>query len=142
MKYHDTINFPELTFASPGIYSYTVKELTPSDGKWKTDNRVYRVIVTVTENADGILTACLDYPDGFPKFVNNYKLCPPPPPPPPPPLPPSEICKFFKKLPFPMYWFAPPRKPEYIELMKSAPDVLTLWDDCLKNFGRIYNKRD
>ena len=117
---YNNINFPEITFTSPGVYSYTIKELTPSDDKWKTDSRIYRVVVTVTDNGDGTLAASLDYPDGFPGFVNIYCSSPPPPPP--------GVCECFDKMPFPMLWFAPPQKPEFMELMKSAPHVLDWWE--------------
>ena len=60
MEHHCNINFPALTFTSPGIFTYTVKELTPSDESWKTDSRVYRVVITVTDNGDGTLTARAD----------------------------------------------------------------------------------
>ena len=107
MKCHCNINFPALTFTSPGVFTYTIKELTPSSERWSTDKRVYRVVVTVTEDGDGNLAAQLSYPDGFPKFVNKY--CWPPPP------PPCDVCKHFDKLPFPMHLFAPPQKPEFFK---------------------------
>ena len=122
MKCHKNINFPALTFTSPGIYTYTIKELTPSDDKWETDNRVYRVVVTVTKDECDRLTASLSYPDGFPKFVNIR--CKPMPPPPPP----HNVCKCFDRLPFPIHWFAPPQKPEFMELLKSAPHILDRWN--------------
>ena len=120
MKYNFNVNFPELTFTSPGVYLYTIKELTPSGDRWKTDRRVYRVVVTVTKDECGDLVAKLDYPDGFPKFVNKYYRTPPPPPPPPPP----GVCECFEKLPFPMHWFAPPQKAEFMENLRSAPHLL------------------
>jgi len=70
MKYCDRIEFPELTFTSPGRYWYTVRELTPSSRNWKTDDRVYRILVVVRETEDGELEASIEYPDGFPRFVN------------------------------------------------------------------------
>ena len=128
---YNNINFPELTFTSPGVYSYTVKELTPSNGRWITDNRIYRVVITVTKNEDGTLCASLDYPDGFPKFVNEYRDCPPP-------KPPCNICKRFDCLPFPMFWFTPPQKPEFMELVRSTPDVFDKWDGLLKRLCEDY----
>ena len=103
----NNINFPALTFTKPGIYEYTVKELTPSGEEWTTDDRVYRVIVTVTENGSGALEATAEYPDGLPYFANIYS-CPPP----------SDKCKYFNCLPFPMYLFTPPQKPEFKQAMK------------------------
>ena len=108
----NNINFPELTFTSSGVYNYTIRELTPLDREWDTDSRVYRAVVTVTENSDGKLTASVQYPDGFPMFVNIRKK-----------YPPCDKCKYFDCLPFPMLWFTPPQKPEFMELMKSAPHV-------------------
>ena len=131
MGHSYNINFPELTFTSPGVYSYTVKELTPSSGRWITDSRVYRVIITVTKNGDGTLAASLDYPDGFPRFVNEYYDCPPP-------KPPCNLCKYFDCLPFPMFWFAPPQKPEFMELIKSTPDAFDWWTDLLKRSDESY----
>ncbi|MCL2499665.1 MAG: hypothetical protein FWE90_04920 [Defluviitaleaceae bacterium] len=111
------INFPALTFTSPGVYTYTVRELTPSDAEWETDGRVYRAVVTVTENDDGNLEAHVDYPDGFPEFVNGY-ACPPP----------EDVCKYFNNLPFPMFWFVPPQKPEFERYMGPTRNILHQWD--------------
>ena len=127
MDHHYNINFPELTFTSPGVYSYTIMELTPSDEDWETDDRVFRAVVTVTDNGDGVLTASIDYPDGVPKFVNIHY---------PPPQPPCDVCKDFDKLPFPMFLFTPPQKKEYMELMKSDPDVFNRWKKALKDIGK------
>jgi len=124
------INFPALEFTSPGIYSYTVKELTPSDIYWKTDDSVYRVIVTVTDKGDGTLEANVDYPDGFPKFVNIH-YCPPPP---------CDVCKYFDCLPFPMHQFVPPQKPEFKHIMELTPDVFDKWDDALKYLRNYCNR--
>ena len=117
------INFPALTFTSPGIYSYTIKELTHYDRNWRTDDRVYRAIVTVTDSGDGVLEASVDYPDGFPKFVNIHS-CPPP--------PPCDVCKYFDCLPFPMFWFAPPQKPEFMDITKSTPNAFDRWEGALE----------
>jgi len=129
MRYSYNINFPELTFTSPGVYSYTMKELTPSSRIWETDSRIYRIIVTVTEGADGKLVASLDFPDGLPRFVNRYNNCPPP------PKPPRNLCKHFNRLPFPMFWFAPPQKPEFMEQLKKSPEIFNndYWERFFKN---------
>ena len=123
----NNINFPELEFTSTGVYSYTIKELTPSDRQWETDNRTYRIIITVTDNGEGALFASVDYPDGFPTFVNKSKCIPPPPP------PPVDPCNFFNRLPFPMFLFVPPQKPEYMELIKSSPHMLSWWDNLFND---------
>jgi pilin isopeptide linkage protein len=69
------VEFPKLCFTAPGEYRYTIRELTESNRCWLTDNRVYHVIITITENRDGRLEAEVKYPCGEPKFVNRY--CPP-----------------------------------------------------------------
>ena len=121
MKTCKNINFPELTFTSPGVYNYTIKEISLPDREWDTDSRVYRAIVTVTQSSDGRLTAELEYPDGFPRFVNIRKH-----------YPPCDKCKYFECLPFPMLWFLPPQKPEFMELMKTAPHIFN-WMEEIKN---------
>ncbi|MCL2388685.1 MAG: hypothetical protein FWC89_14230 [Defluviitaleaceae bacterium] len=126
------INFPPLTFTSAGIYSYTVKELTPSDTDWRTDNRVYRAIVTVTDNGDGTLNASVNYPDGFPKFVNTH-FCPPPP---------CNICKYFDCLPFPMFLFVPPQKPEFKRIQESSPNAFDVWDNALNYLKNYCDKQE
>jgi len=67
----NNIKFPALIFDKPGVYSYVMKELSPSSGDWITDRREYRVIITVKEKL-GELVARVDYPDGDPVFVNKY----------------------------------------------------------------------
>ena len=114
MRYSHGINFSELTFTSPGKYLYTIKELTPSSEVWESDSRIYRVVVTVSEDEDGKLVASLDYPDGLPEFVNKYRHCP---------IPPCNPCKCFDKLAFPMLWFLPPQRPEFMELIKKSPEI-------------------
>jgi len=68
--------FPDLTYDEPGIYEYTMRELTPSGDGWKTDDRVIRLIVTVVDDGHGNLVATIEYPDGFPSFTNIYKTEP------------------------------------------------------------------
>ena len=103
MKTKGNVNFPALTFTSPGVFTYTIKELTPTDDQWVTDPRVYHVIITVTPDGKGGLTAAADYPDGFPIFVNYYIDD----------RPPHEYCKCFDKMPFPLHWFLPPQKQDF-----------------------------
>jgi len=118
------INFPALTFTSAGVYTYTIKELTPSDDDWQTDDRVYRAVVKVTDDGEGGLKAAVEYPDGFPKFVNRY-TCPPPP-------PPCDVCKYFDCLPFPLLWFMPPQKPEFTSIMESKHNIFDRWSEAFK----------
>ena len=116
MRYSDEINFSKLTFTAPGEYVYTIKELTPSNDRWQTDRSVYRVVVNVVPDAQGNLVASATYPDGLPRFINRYHFCPPP-------QPPCHACKHFSCLPFPMFWFAAPQKPEFMELMEKTPHL-------------------
>ncbi|MCL2383356.1 MAG: hypothetical protein FWC79_04290 [Oscillospiraceae bacterium] len=67
------VKFPKLCYTEPGVHTYIIKETTPSNKHWKTDAREYRAIVTVTIGSDEELVAEVEYPDGFPEFVNEYK---------------------------------------------------------------------
>ena len=68
--------FPELTFDSPGVYEYTLKEQTPSGDGWTTDDTIIKVIVTVVDDGHGNLVATVEYPDEFPSFTNTYNIAP------------------------------------------------------------------
>ena len=68
--------FPDLVYDEPGVYEYTLRELTPSGDGWKTDDRVIRLIVTVVDDGHGNLVATVEYPDGFPSFTNIYEVVP------------------------------------------------------------------
>jgi hypothetical protein len=48
-----------------------MRETTPSDKQWKTDSRKYRVVIIITKDDNGNLVSNVEYPDGFPKFVNK-----------------------------------------------------------------------
>jgi pilin isopeptide linkage protein len=66
------IEFPCINFDAPGIYEFTLRELTPSGGGWTTDDSEIPVIVEVVEDEHGNLIATISYPDGFPTFTNTY----------------------------------------------------------------------
>jgi pilin isopeptide linkage protein len=66
------LEFPELVFDAPGVYEYTIKERPQSGEGWVTDDKEYRVIVTVTDDGNANLMATAEYPDGFPDFVDIY----------------------------------------------------------------------
>jgi pilin isopeptide linkage protein len=70
------VEFPELFFDAPGIYKYTMKELSPDGGGWETDKNDVPVIVEVIDDGHGNLIAAIHYPDGFPNFVNYYRQKP------------------------------------------------------------------
>ncbi|MDR0462546.1 MAG: hypothetical protein LBG88_04460 [Christensenellaceae bacterium] len=72
---HAKIVFPEICYKDSGVFKYKVREITASDECWKTDKREYNIIVTVTKDANGDLIIKVEYPDGQPKFENQY--CPP-----------------------------------------------------------------
>jgi len=68
--------FPAMSYDEPGVYEYTLRELTPSGDGWTTDGRTIRVVVTVVDDGHGNLVATVSYPDGFPSFVNTYRVEP------------------------------------------------------------------
>lgn len=72
----ENIRFDELTFTEPGVYTYTIKELTSSGYGWITDDRAYRITITVTANESGELVAVAEYPDGKPQFTNIFSCIP------------------------------------------------------------------
>ncbi|MDR3051764.1 MAG: hypothetical protein LBU67_08595 [Oscillospiraceae bacterium] len=70
------VTFPPLTFAQPGVYTYTIRELgQPPCCGWEMDTSIYPVSIAVTDNGSGQLTAQVSYPGGYPAFINRY--CPP-----------------------------------------------------------------
>jgi len=69
---YNSIKF-KLTFDTPGVYEYTMEELTKSGDGWKTDDGEFRVIVTVEDDGKGKLVASIEYPDGEPDFTNTYE---------------------------------------------------------------------
>ena len=70
------VEFPELEFDAPGVYEYTMQELSPSGDGWTSDTSAVKVIITVIEDGHGNLVATVEYPDGYPSFVNTYVLKP------------------------------------------------------------------
>jgi len=67
--------FPTLTYVEVGIYKYKIKEVIPSplpEG-WDYDTSEFEVIVTVTDNGTGRLSASISYPDGVVSFTNIYE---------------------------------------------------------------------
>jgi len=75
-NFEGMVTFPKLLFTSPGVYKYTIKELTqPFCSCWTTDSTVYPVEITVTPNADGRLEAHVYFPNGEPVFVNKFAPC-------------------------------------------------------------------
>ena len=69
-----TITFPEIQYKKTGTYTYTVTEVSGGDKHIVYDPSTEKVKVTVTKNADGNLTAKVDYgDDGKIVFVNKYK---------------------------------------------------------------------
>jgi len=55
-----------------GVHNYTIIETSLSENGWTVDSTRFNVTVTVTENADGTITATPDYSDEDIEFVNTY----------------------------------------------------------------------
>lgn len=75
-----SINFASLTYTQAGTYTYLMKEVTTSSDDVVTDLTEYTVIVTVTDNGNGQLSAKRVYKrgdetvaDAEVKFVNQYR---------------------------------------------------------------------
>ncbi len=66
------ITFPALSFDQAGAYPYTIRELNASGNGWVTDTRIFSAIITVAVSEQGQLIATVNYPGGFPAFVNRY----------------------------------------------------------------------
>ena len=66
------IEFGAIEYTEPGVYRYTIRELTGSGGAWTTDDSEFEIIVTVTDDGNGNLIPSVSYPDGFPEFTNRY----------------------------------------------------------------------
>jgi len=66
----------KLTFDKPGVYEYTMEELTKSGEGWETDDKKFKVIVKVEDDGKGKLVATVEYPNGEPEFENKYKTEP------------------------------------------------------------------
>jgi pilin isopeptide linkage protein len=68
--------FPSLTFDTTGVNDYTIKEITGDGGGWTADTRSFPYRVTVTDNGMGQLVAADSYPNGTPRFINQYRPAP------------------------------------------------------------------
>jgi pilin isopeptide linkage protein len=65
--------FRDVTISAPGVYHYTIKELTTTGGGWLCDNRTFGVTITVTDDGRGNLMASVAYVGGAePTFINSY----------------------------------------------------------------------
>ena len=67
------IPFNSITYASAGVYTYTVKEVNAGANGITYDATEYTVTVTVVDNGDGTLSASAAYPEGGLVFTNTYK---------------------------------------------------------------------
>ena len=67
------VEFGSIEYTQPGVYRYTIKELSTSGQGWTTDSNEFEVVVTVTDDANGNLIPSVSYPDGFPEFTNTYE---------------------------------------------------------------------
>jgi pilin isopeptide linkage protein len=67
------IKFPQLMFTAPGMYRYSMRELTASGDGWQCDGRIFGVTIMVTGDGKGGLTSFVTYDAGaIPTFVNRY----------------------------------------------------------------------
>lgn len=66
------VEFDEIEYTEPGVYYYTIKELSASGQGWTTDSNTFQVVVTITDDGEGNLIPSVEYPDGFPEFTNSY----------------------------------------------------------------------
>ncbi|WP_414144336.1 Spy0128 family protein [Berryella intestinalis] len=55
-------SFGEAAFATPGVYSYEVKEVPGNLANVTYDSNAYKVVVTVSDGANGTLAASVAYP--------------------------------------------------------------------------------
>ena len=67
-----SVDFDTLTFKAPGTYVFTVKEDTTTDkAGWTYDATQKQIVVTVTDNTEGVLKASVEGND--PLFTNKYQ---------------------------------------------------------------------
>lgn len=67
------VEFPEIEFTAPGVYTLTIEEEPYTGTDWKSDTTQYTAEVTVTDDGYGNLVATVAYPNGYPQFT-NYKV--------------------------------------------------------------------
>ena len=66
------VEFGSIEYTQPGVYRYTIKELSASGQGWTTDDNEFEVVVTVVDDENGNLIPSVSYPEGFPEFTNCY----------------------------------------------------------------------
>jgi len=66
------ITFHAVRFTSPGVYHYTVKEISAPAG-WDIDTTEWPVEINVTLGADNKLHAIVTYPNGTPVFIDTHQ---------------------------------------------------------------------
>ncbi|AQS52635.1 Collagen adhesin [Jeotgalibaca dankookensis] len=68
--------FDELTYDKTGEFTYTIREVKGSQGGVTYDPTNYQVVVVVTDDGQGQLTATVNYSDGPAVFTNIYVPAP------------------------------------------------------------------
>ncbi|QKF07074.1 cell wall-binding protein [Berryella wangjianweii] len=72
-------SFGEATFTKPGVYAYEVTETPGNLADVTYDGSTHKVVVTVSDGANGTLVASAAYPDGMDgavRFTNTYTAKP------------------------------------------------------------------
>ncbi len=67
-----TIVFEPIRYTAAGVHTYSIVEAAGDIGYIHYDETVFTVVVTVTDNGDGTLTAAADYGDTPIAFENTY----------------------------------------------------------------------
>jgi len=77
-KADGSIVFGDISFSSPGTYTYTVSEVNGGAGGIIYDETEYAVTVEVKDNGNGTLSATVSYPESGLVFNNEYTTGDPP----------------------------------------------------------------
>jgi len=64
------IKFAQILFTSPGVYDYSIKEVSAPEG-WTKDTKEYPVKINILGYGTGLMPN-VSYPDGLPGFINTF----------------------------------------------------------------------
>ena len=71
-----TVTFDKITYTTEDAgqkFKYTISEVVENEAGYTYDETVYEVIISVTDDGNGSLTATADYTKGNAEFKNTYK---------------------------------------------------------------------